>query len=152
MGVLAVVAGAQLLRLDVETVLADLAGGGGRGGRGALSTPGRAARVAVRRSVRAAGHRGRPVAVVRRQSGEARGVTVQREVLVELVDVEGLDVADDVGAELGDVHVAEVYVLPVAVDKTAAFVFEVRLGSVVQVCFGGSGRSRWSMSLSYRKQ
>lgn len=40
MGVLAVVAGAQLLRFDVETVLADLTGRGGRGGHGALSTPG----------------------------------------------------------------------------------------------------------------
>lgn len=64
MGVLAVVAGAQLLRFYVETVLADLAGRGRRGGHGTLSTPGRAARVAVRRSVRAARRRSRPVAVV----------------------------------------------------------------------------------------
>ena len=35
-------------------------------------------------------------------------VAVGGQVLVELVDVEGLDVGDDVAAELADVHVAEV--------------------------------------------
>ena len=38
---------------------------------------------------------------------EAR-VAVGREVLVKLVDVKGLDVGDDIAAELTDVHVAEV--------------------------------------------
>ena len=38
MGVLAVVAGAQLLRFNVEPVLANLTGGG-RGGHGTLATP-----------------------------------------------------------------------------------------------------------------
>lgn len=75
-------------------------------------------------------------------------MTVQREVLVKLVDVEGLHIADDISAELRDVYVAEVDVLPVAVNKAAAFVFKVLLRSMVQVCFGGGGWSRWSMSLS----
>lgn len=64
MGVLAVVVGAQLLRFYVETVLADLTGRGRGGGHGALSAPGRAAGVVVQGRVRAAGHGGRPVAVV----------------------------------------------------------------------------------------
>lgn len=64
------------------------------------------------------------------------------------MDVEGLHIADDVCAELRDVYVAEVNVLPVTVNKTAAFVFEVLLHSMVQVCFGGSRWRRWSMRLS----
>lgn len=39
MGVLAVVAGAQLLRFNMEPVLANLAGGGRGGGHGALAAP-----------------------------------------------------------------------------------------------------------------
>lgn len=43
-------------------------------------------------------------------------MAVEGEVLVKLVHVEGLHVADDIGAELRDVYVAEVDVLPVAVN------------------------------------
>lgn len=37
-------------------------------------------------------------------------MAVGREVLVELVDIEGLDVGDDIAAQLADVHVTEVNV------------------------------------------
>ena len=59
MGVLAVVAWAQLLRFDVEPMLAHLSGGRGGRGHGALAAPCRTvdACVAVRRSVRADGCR-----------------------------------------------------------------------------------------------
>ena len=66
-------------------------------------------------------------------------MAVEREVLVELVHVEGLHVADDISAELRDVDVAEVDVLPAAVNKTAALVLQILLHPVVQVCFGSGG-------------
>ena len=66
-------------------------------------------------------------------------MAVEREVLVELVHVEGLHVADDISAELRDVDVAEVNVLPAAVNKTAALVLQILLHPVVQVCFGSGG-------------
>lgn len=78
-------------------------------------------------------------------------MAVEREVLVELVHVEGLHVADDLSAELRDVDVAEVDVLPVAVDKTAAFVFQILLHPVVEVCFGSSGWCRGTMGLPWKK-
>lgn len=71
----------------------------------------------------------------------------QREVLVKLVHVEGLHVANDVCAELRDVNVAEVNVLPAAVNKATAFVLQVLLHPVVQVCFGRSGWGRWTVGL-----
>lgn len=74
-------------------------------------------------------------------------MAVEREVLVKLVHIEGLHVADDISAELRDVYVAEVDVLPVAVNKTTAFMFQIRLHPVVQVCFGSSGRCWGTMGL-----
>lgn len=74
-------------------------------------------------------------------------MAVEGEVLVKLVHVEGLHVADDISAELRDVYVAEVNVLPVAVNKTTAFMFQILLHPVVQVCFGSSGRCRGTMGL-----
>lgn len=38
------------------------------------------------------------------------GMPVGREVLVKLVDIEGLDVGDDVAAQLANIHVTEVNV------------------------------------------
>ena len=78
-------------------------------------------------------------------------MAVQREVLVELVHIEGLHVADDVGAELGDVHVTEVDVLPVAVDQTTAFVFRILLRSVMKVGFRGRGRCGGAVGLPCNK-
>lgn len=43
-------------------------------------------------------------------------MAVEREVLVKLVHVKGLHVADDISAELRDVYIAEVDVLPAAVN------------------------------------
>lgn len=82
--------------------------------RSALGRPSRGA-VAVR--VDAGQQRGGPgevavglAAVWRGQKNGA--VAVGGQVLVELVDVESANGGDDVGAELGDVQVAEVNVLP----------------------------------------
>lgn len=78
-------------------------------------------------------------------------MAVEREVLVELVHVEGLHVADDVGAELGDVHVTEIDVLPAAVDQTAAFVFQILLRSMMKVRFRGRGRCGGPVGLPCNK-
>lgn len=73
---------------------------------------------------------------------------VQREVLVKLMNIKGLHVADDISAQLTDVHIAEVNVLPAAVGKAAAFVLQVLLNSMMEICFGGGGWCRWSMRLA----
>lgn len=78
-------------------------------------------------------------------------MAVQREVLVELMHIEGLHVADDIGAELRDVHVAEVDVLPAAVDEATGFVFQILLDAMVQVCFRSGGRCRWTMGLPFKE-
>lgn len=75
-------------------------------------------------------------------------MAVEREVLVKLMDVERLHIADDISAELRNVYVAEVDVLSAAVNKTAAFVFQILLHAMVQVCFGSSGGCRWTMGLT----
>lgn len=49
-----------------------------------------------------------------RRGQQGGAVAVGRQILVELVDVEPVDGADDVGAQLRDVHVAEVDVLTAA--------------------------------------
>lgn len=90
------------------------------------------------------------MAVVR---GQARScVAVERKVLVKLVHVEGLHVADDVGAELRDVHVAEVDVLPATAgfQQAAALMFQVLLGAVmvVQVRLRSGRGRRWSVRLT----
>lgn len=74
-------------------------------------------------------------------------MAVKREVLVKLMHIEGLHVADDISAELRDVNVAEINVLPAAVDEATAFVFQILLHPVVQVSFGSRGRRRWTMRL-----
>lgn len=79
-------------------------------------------------------------------------MAVKREVLVELVHVKGLHVADDVGAELGDVHVTEVDVLPAAVDEAATFVFQILLHAVVKVRFRGRGRCGGAVGLPCHKK
>lgn len=104
--------------------------------------------MAIGGSVGAARRRGLPVAVVGGQRRGVGGVAVKRKVLVELVHVEGLHVADDIGAELRDVDVAEVDVLPAAVDEAAAFMFQILLHPVVQVCLGSSWRCRRTMRLT----
>lgn len=153
-GVLAVVAGAQLLCFNVEPVLAHVAGRGRCRGHGALAAPrwpvGTC--VAVWGSVRAAGSWSLPVAVVWGQGGGAWGVAVEREVLVKLMHVEGLHVADDISAELRDVYVAEVDVLSAAVNKTTAFMLKILLHPVVQVCFGSSGWGRRTVGLPWKEK
>lgn len=74
-------------------------------------------------------------------------MAVEREVLVKLMHIEGLHVADDISAELRDVNVAEVNVLPVAVNEATAFVFQILLYPVVQVCFGSCGWRRGTVGL-----
>lgn len=81
-------------------------------------------------------------------------VAVGREVLVKLVDVESVDVADDVSAELRDVHVTEVYVLTAdgvnragaALHRPVALVFVPH----VKVSFRGSGRCWRPMRLTWK--
>lgn len=43
-------------------------------------------------------------------------MTVERKVLVKLMNVESLNIADDISAELRDVYIAKVNVLPAAVN------------------------------------
>lgn len=71
----------------------------------------------------------------------------ERKVLVKLVHIEGLHIADDISAELRDVHIAKVDVLPAAVNQTTAFMFQILLDPVVQVCFGSSWWCRGTMGL-----
>lgn len=78
-------------------------------------------------------------------------MAVEREVLIKLVHIEGLYVADDISAEFRDVYVAEVDVLPVAVNKTTAFMLQILLHPVVQVCFGSSGWGRRAMGLPWKE-
>lgn len=78
-------------------------------------------------------------------------MAIEWEVLVELVHVEGLHVADDVGAEFRDVNVAEVDVLPAAVQEAAALVLQVLLYAMVQVCLRGGGGCRRTMRLAWRE-
>lgn len=81
--------------------------------------------------------------------GGHSGVAVGRQVLVKLVDVEGLDVGDDLAAELSDVHVAEIDVgwLAAALLQGAAFTLEIWLAGL-HVCFRGGRRSWWTLRLS----
>lgn len=74
-------------------------------------------------------------------------MAVEREVLVKLMHIKGLHVADDISAELRDVDVAEVNVLPAAVNKTTAFMFQILLHPVMQICFGSSGWCRGTVGL-----
>lgn len=150
--VLVVVAGAQLLCFNMETVLAHLTGGGRGGGHGALSAPRWpvAACMAVWGSVSAARQWSLAVAVA--VVWGAWGVAIEREVLVKLVNVKGLHIADDISAELRDVYIAEVNVLPAAVNKSTAFMFQILLHPMVEVCFRSSGWCRWTMGLPWKKR
>jgi glycerate-2-kinase len=79
-------------------------------------------------------------------------VAIEGQVLVKLVDIEGVHVADDFTAELRDVHIAEVDVLTPAVHQTAPFQLQLLLaptGGVVQVCLGGGGRGGRSVGLAW---
>lgn len=58
-------------------------------------------------------------------------MAIKREVLVKLMHIKGLHVADDISAELRDVNVAEVNVLPAAVNEATAFVFQILLHPMV---------------------
>lgn len=84
--------------------------------------------------------------------GRDPGVAVGREILVKLIDVKGLNVGDDVAAELTNVHVSEVDVgrLPSSFLQGAPFPFQVLLTGL-HICFRGSGRGRWPLRLSCRK-
>lgn len=152
---LAVVAGAELLRLDVCPLL-----------RRALLAAQRWQRVlclrlCLRRRLRlllghphvaGPGLRARCAAdAVAAGVGDLAGlpvcgrdprVAVGGEVLIELVDVEGLDVGDDVAAELADVHVSEVDVgrLPAAFLQRAALPLQVLLARLRVRLGGGGGR------------
>ena len=69
--------------------------------------------MAVRRAERTPGVGPVPVVGAWHVGSGGRGnVPVEGKVLVELMHIEGLHVGDDVGAQLRDVHIAEVDVLP----------------------------------------
>lgn len=76
-------------------------------------------------------------------------VTIGRQVLVKLVDIEGLDVGDDVTTQLADVHVPEVDVelAARALLQGAALTLQVGLARS-QVCFGGGRWCRWALGLA----
>jgi len=146
-GLVAVVAGAQLLRFDVWPLLARVGGRRRRRGRAFVSpdlvgAAGARGRVRVGRAVGAGGG-------VRAVVGRHGGVAVERQVLVELVHVEGLHVVDDLAAQLRDVHVAEVDVLAAALHEAAALVLQLLLAAVVEVGFGGGGWGGWPVGLAW---
>lgn len=129
-GSLAVVAGTQLLRLDLSPLL------------GWLSTQ----RVLGHPGVSRSGLRAEPVAGgVRLATVGDRdpGVSMRRQVLVELVDVERLHVGDDVAAQLADVYGAEVDALL----QRTAFTLQVRFAGR-HICFGGCGRRGGTLGLT----
>lgn len=187
---LAVVAGAQLLRLDVRALgLARLAAQRGQRvrlrlrGRGRL-LGGRGRRRLLRGRRRGLGGlrgllRGRLLLghphVARARRGRRRRrrraadavaagvgdlavrgrhprVAVGGQVLVKLVDVEGLDVGDDVAAQLADVHVAEVDGgLSAPLGQGAPLSLQVSLAGL-HVGFGGGRWRRWALGLPCRQQ
>lgn len=67
-------------------------------------------------------------------------MAIQRQILVKLVDVEGLHVADHLTAQFRDVHIAEVDVLSPAFHQTAPFMLQFLLAPVVKVRLRGG---RW---------
>lgn len=96
---------------------------------------------ARRRAGRAADAVGTAVGGDLAVGGRDPRVAVGGQVLVELVDVEGFDVGDDVAAELADVHVSEIDVgrLAAAFRQRAALALQVLLARLLSVRFGGGG-------------
>lgn len=144
---LAVVARAELLRLDVRPLLPSFTGRRRRGGR-ALVSPRLGSSTTAATGRRGIGGPVRPHRRILPVVGRHGRVTVEGQVLVKLVDVEGLHVADDLAAQLGDVHVAEVDVLPTAFRQATALVLQLLLAPVVKVRLGGRGRGGGSVSLT----
>lgn len=68
-------------------------------------------------------------------------VPIEGQVLVEFVYVKRLDVGDDVGAQLRDVHIAEVNVLPpaTAVHQPTTLMLQITLAPMMQVGLRGGG-------------
>lgn len=122
----AVMARAELFGLDVRPLLAGFTGR--RGGRGwalvspSLGGPTSAAidRVRVRGPIRSCGG-ALPMA------GWHSRVPIEWQVLVKFMDVKGLHVVDDLTAQLGDVHVAEINVLSTTFHEASAFVLQLLL-------------------------
>lgn len=153
-GVLAaVVPGTQLLRFDLRSVVNAIAvtrRRGGRGERRLRSRPFWPPRQGIAVGVAVGGTEGPrggvgSVPMVRRRRGGA--VPVEWQVLVELVDVKGIHVADDIGAQLRDVQVAEVDVLPSPIQVAPALMFQPK----IQLCLGGGGGCGGTMWMAFRK-
>lgn len=156
---LTVVAGAQLLRLDVSgsplalALLSPNTSTSTQGGDGVLLLL--LGHPAMSSSTHLANGTGADAAVAARvarlgavDARHAR-VPVGWQVLVELIDIEGLDVGDDVAAQLADIHVPEVDVelAARALLQRAALTLQVGLARS-QVCFGGGRWCRWALGLA----
>lgn len=128
---LAVVTGAQLLRLDLRPLLALalLAATGHRVLFGHPGAPGLTAET-------------EPSGVRLCAATDTR-VSMRRQVLVELVDVKWLHVGDDVAAQLTDVHGTKVDALL----QRTALALQIRFAGR-QVRFGGRGRSGGTLGLT----
>lgn len=151
---IAVMAGAQLFRLDVRRSRLVLVPGAAcpQWGQGVLLTALGAPALGLPHPAVTSGaaccliDRGADAVAARvgRVGDRHARVPVRRQVLVELVDVERLDVRDDVAAQLSNVHVAEVDV------ELPSRAFLERPGFALQIPFawlhisfrggGGSGR------------
>lgn len=84
-------------------------------------------------------------------SGRHSRVAIGWQVLVKFVDIEGLNVGDDVAAQLTDVHVAEVDGgLSAPLWQGAPLSFQVSLARL-HVGFGGGGWRWWALGLSCRQ-
>lgn len=147
---LGVVAGAQLLRLDLSgsllTLLA-LVSTPTQGGQRMLLLLGDPA---VGSNVGCLANCGAVedvvVGVARLGRAGHPGVAVRGQVLIELVDVEAADVGDDVTAQLTDVHGAKVYIelAAGALLNRAALSLQVSLAGR-KICLGGRWGCWWPL-------
>lgn len=73
---------------------------------------------------------------------------MQRQILVKFTHIEGVHVADDLAAQVGDIQVAKVDVVAAAVQQAAPFQLQLLLGPWVPVGLGCGGWGGWLVSLS----
>lgn len=146
---LAVVAGAQLLRLDLSgsllTLLALISTPTEGGQRMLLfGHPGMGSNIGCLANGRAVDNV--VVGVAGLGCAGHPSVAVRGQVLIELIDVEAADVGDDVAAQLTDVHSAKVYVelAAGALLHWAALALQVSFAGR-KICLGGCWGCWWPL-------